>query len=209
MLVRDIMSSPVAAVPPAATLEDAYRMMREKAIRHLLVFDGDRVVGVVTDRDLRLATSSLAASPFPPGSRVESVMVRSPLTAAPDDPVEDAARAMRERKIGCLPVMDGDRLLGIVTVIDLMDALLAMTGVDKPSGRLEIRLSDAPGELARLTAFFASRGVPLRSILTHADEEDRVRAVLRAGSIEIRPLSAELRREGFDVLWPPDKPWPR
>ncbi len=209
MLVRDIMTSPVAAVPPGATLEDAYRMMQEKQIRHLLVFDGDRVVGVVTDRDLRLATSALSAAPFPPGSRVGSVMVRSPVTAAPDDPVEDAARVMRERKIGCLPVMEGDRLLGIVTGIDLLDALLAMTGVQKPSGRLEVRLTEAPGDLARLTAFFAGRGVALHSVLTHPDEGERVRAVLRAGSIETRPLASELRREGFDVVWPPDKPWPR
>ena len=209
MLVRDIMSSPVAAVPPEATLEDAYRMMREKEIRHLLVFDGERVVGVVTDRDLRLATSALAASPFAPGSRVSSVMVRAPVTASPDDPVEDAARAMRERKIGCLPVMEGQRLLGIVTGIDLLDALLAMTGVHKPSGRLEVRLPDAPGELARLTAFFAGRGVAVHSILTHPDAGESIRAVLRAGSIEIRPLAADLRREGFDVVWPPDKPWPR
>jgi acetoin utilization protein AcuB len=209
MLVRDIMTSPVAAVPPEATLEEAYRMMQEKEIRHLLVFDGERVVGVVTDRDLRLATSALAAAPFPPECRIASVMVRSPVTAAPDDPVEDAARVMRERKIGCLPVMEGERLLGIVTGIDLLDALLAMTGVHKPSGRIEVRLAEAPGELARLTAFFAGRRVALLSILTHPDEGDRVRAVLRAGSIEIRPLAAELRREGFEVLWPPDKPWPR
>ena len=209
MLVRDIMSSPVAAVPPEATLEECYRMMREKGIRHLLVFDGERVVGVVTDRDLRLATSALARSPFPPGSRVDSVMIRDPLTAGPSDPVEDAARIMRERKIGCLPVMDGGRLLGIITGVDLLDALLRMTGVDKPSGRVEVRLPDHPGELARLTGFFGARDLNVHSVLTYPDGPDRVRTVLRVGSIETRPLAEELRSEGFDVVWPPGKPWPR
>ncbi|HKB69994.1 MAG TPA: CBS and ACT domain-containing protein [Thermoanaerobaculia bacterium] len=210
MLVRDIMSSPVAAVPPETTLEDGYRMMREKGIRHLLVFDGERVVGVVTDRDLRLATSALVPSPFPPGSRVDSVMVRDPLTASPSDPVEDAARVMRERKIGCLPVMDeNDRLVGIITGVDLLDALLRMTGVDKPSGRLEVRLPDLPGELARLTSFFASRNLNVLSVLTYPEGPERVRTVLRVGSIETRLLAGELRRAGFDVVWPPEKPWPR
>ena len=140
MLVRDIMRSPVVAVPPETTLEDAYRTMREKAFRHLPVLDGGRLVGVVTDRDLRLATSALAPVPFPAGSSVAAVMCREPLTASAEDAVEDAARVMRERKIGCLPVVDDGRVVGIITGIDLLDALIRMTGVDKPSGRLEVRL---------------------------------------------------------------------
>ena len=68
MLVKDIMRSPAVAIAPETTLEDAYRTMREKGIRHLPVLEG-RLVGVVTDRDLRLATSSLAPSPFPPEAR--------------------------------------------------------------------------------------------------------------------------------------------
>ncbi len=70
MLVQDIMRSPAVAIAPDTTLEDAYRTMREKGFRHLPVLESGRLVGVVTDRDLRLATSSLAPSPFPPGSRV-------------------------------------------------------------------------------------------------------------------------------------------
>ena len=138
MLVRDIMRSPVVAVPPETTLGDAYRTMREKAFRHLPVLDGERLVGVVTDRDLRLATSALAPVPFPADSSVSAVMCREPLTADADDAVEDAARVMRERKIGCLPVVDDGRVIGIITGIDLLDALIRMTGVDKPSGRLEV-----------------------------------------------------------------------
>src|SRR5512138_213591 len=118
MLVRDIMRSPVVAVPPGTTLEDAYRSMREKSFRHLPVLDGERLVGVITDRDLRLATSALARVPFAPGARVSAVMRKTPFTASPADPVEDAARTMREKKIGCLPVTDGERLVGIITGLD-------------------------------------------------------------------------------------------
>ena len=209
MLVRDIMRSPVVAVPPETTLEDAYRTMREKAFRHLPVLEGERLVGVVTDRDLRLATSALAPSPFPAGSSVAAVMCREPLTANADDAVEDAARVMRERKIGCLPVVDDGRVIGIITGIDLLDALIRMTGVDKPSGRLEVRLPDRPGELARLTAFMGERELNIHSILTHPEGSERVRTVLRVGSIETRLLARDLREAGFEVVWPPDKPCPR
>jgi len=208
MLVRDIMRSPAVTIPPDTRLQDAYRIMRDKAIRHLPVLEGGRLLGVVTDRDLRLATSALAPSPFPPGSVVSAVMSKNPLTADPSDPVEDAARTMRERKIGCLPVVDGEKVIGIVTGLDLLDALIRMTGVEKPSGRLEVRIPDDPGELARLTGFLSRNRLPVYSILTHSDGPDAVRAVLRVGSIETRRIAGELRLEGFDVVWPREKPWP-
>ena len=81
MLVRDIMRSPVVAVPPGTTLADAYRTMREKGFRHLAVLDGERLVGVITDRDLRLATSALSPVPFPADSSVSAVM--GPICARP------------------------------------------------------------------------------------------------------------------------------
>jgi acetoin utilization protein AcuB len=209
MLVRDIMRSPAVVITPDTTLQDAYRTMREKGIRHLPVVEGDVLVGVITDRDLRLATSALAPAPFPPGSQVSAAMSRTLQTADPLDPVEDAARIMRARKIGCLPILDEGRLIGIITGLDLLDALIRMTGVDKPSGRLEVRLPDHPGELARLTSFLSHRDLNVHSILTYPDSPDSVRTVLRVGSIEIRLIAQELRRAQFEVLWPPESPCPQ
>jgi acetoin utilization protein AcuB len=207
MLVQDIMTSPVIAISPDISLQDAYQTMQEKGIRHLPVVEGEKLVGVITDRDLRLATSSLAPAPFPPGAEISAVMRKSLYTANPADPVEEAARLMREKKIGCLPVTDDDdRLVGIITGLDLLDALMRMTGADKPSGRLEVSLPDRPGELARLAGFISHRGLNIHSILTYPEGADRIRAVLRISSIEVRFLAQELRREDFDVPWPPAKP---
>jgi acetoin utilization protein AcuB len=126
------------------------------------------------------------------------------------DPVEEAARTMRELKIGCLPVLDDDGgLVGIVTGIDLLDALVRLTGVDKPSGRIEVRLPDRPGELARLTSFLSHRNVNIHSILSYPEGPDTVTSVLRVGTIEIRPVADALRKADFEVLWPPPKPWAR
>jgi acetoin utilization protein AcuB len=209
MLVRDVMKSPVLSISPDTTLEEAYRRMQEQGIRHLPVQQDGAVVGIVTDRDLRLATSALAASPFRPDGRVAEVMCGEPQTADPLDPIEDAAWTMRESKIGCLPVLEDGRLIGIITGVDLLDALLKMAGVDKPSGRLEVRLSDASGELARLTSFLSHRNLSVYSILTYPEGPHATRAVLRVGSIEIGALAEDLRRSDFEVLWPPEKPWLR
>jgi acetoin utilization protein AcuB len=209
MLVRDVMRSPAVSISSDTTLQDAYRTMRDKGIRHLPVLEGTMLVGVVTDRDLRLATSALAPHPFAPEAAVSTMMSRSPLTAAAWDPIEDAARVMRANKIGCLPIMEGGQLVGIITGLDLLDGLIRMTGADKPSGRIEVRLPDHPGELARLTSFLSHRDLNIHSILTYPESEQSVRTVLRVGSIETRLIALDLRKAEFDVIWPPEKPCPR
>jgi len=209
MLVKDIMHKNPHTVTTGTTLEEAYRLMQESRFRHFPVLEGGRLVGVVTDRDLRLATSTLAPVPFPAGALVGDMMTRDPRTAGLLDPVEDAARVMRELKIGCLPVVDGGELLGIVTGIDLLDALLLLTGVGNASSRIEVELADRPGELCRLTGYFSERNINIHSLLTYPDTPDRVRTVLRIGSIEARLLADGLRQAGFEVVWPPAKPWHR
>ena len=207
MLVRDIMKAPVTIVEVGATLTSAYSLMQERRIRHLPVVRHGKLVGVVTDRDLRLATSVLAAKPFPAEAHVDRVMNAPARTADPLDPVEEAARTMRQLKIGCLPVVSNDELVGIVTGVDLLDALLRLTGVSMASARLEVGLKDHPGELARLTTFLAGKQINIRSILSQADAGGRVRVVLRVATIEVKLLAEELRSQGFDVLWPAQGPW--
>ncbi|WP_026854070.1 CBS and ACT domain-containing protein [Geothrix fermentans] len=206
MLVKEMMRRPVTVVSVEATIGEAYQLLLDRGFRHLPVVDHGRLVGVLTDRDLRLATSSFSEKPHVATDPVSAVMSSPPLTADPLDPVEDAARIMREHKIGCLPVVDGQELVGILTGMDLLDALMTLTGVTKPSSRLEVALADRPGELARLTAFLAERHVNIHSILTYPSPE-AVRTVLRVDSNQIRPLADELRRAEFDVLWPLPKPW--
>jgi len=209
MLVKDIMKRPVITIGPQATLREAHQLMWERGIRHLPVVDEGRLVGIITDRDIRLATSVLRPNPLSCDARVYEVMKRPVLTADPLDPVEDAARLMREEKVGCLPVVEGKDLVGIITGIDLLDALIVLTGATRPSGRLEVLLPDRPGQLARLTAFFAEKKINIHSVLTYPIEDDKVMNVLRVETLEVRPLADELRARGFEVVWPPEKPWSR
>ena len=209
MLVQEMMRSPVVTVPPGASLQEACALFTGRGFRHLPVMEGGRLVGVLTDRDLRWATSALCPEPRKLEDPVRSAMSQPPITIDPLDPVEDAARIMREHKIGCLPVMDGPELVGILTGMDILDTLIKLTGVSLPSSRLEVALDDRPGELARLTAVLAERHVNIHSILTYPDADRLVRTVLRVGSSQIRPLAEDLRQAGFRILWPQPKPWSR
>jgi acetoin utilization protein AcuB len=207
MLIRDVMHYPVETVAPQATLAEAYRIMQQKGFRHLPVVEAGRLVGIVTDRDLRLATSALHPHPFPPEARVADVMQRRVITAAPHDPIEEAARLMRLQRIGCLPVLEGEVLIGMVTATDLLEALLRLTGADQPSGRLEVQLAHLPGRLAALATAIAAQQVNVLSILSYAESPQWLRVVLRVDTNRTHPLAEALRREGFDVIWPPRKPW--
>ena len=196
MLVREVMHRNVLTVEKTTSLQEAYRIMQSKGVRHLPVLELGRLVGVVTDRDLRLATSALVPEPFPPEVQVDKVMISPVITVDPEDPVEEAAALMRRHKIGCLPV------------IDFLDALIRMAGVERPGGRLEILLGERPGELAQLVEFLASQHVEVHSVLTYPTDSI-LRAVLRVGTAQTRILADELREEGFSVSWPPEKPWSR
>lgn len=208
MLVREVMHRNVLTVEKTTSLQEAYRIMQSKGVRHLPVLELGRLVGVVTDRDLRLATSALAPEPFPPEVQVGKVMISPVITVDPEDPVEEAAALMRRHKIGCLPVIDQDVLVGILTGIDFLDALIRMAGVERPGGRLEVLLGGRPGELAQLVEFLASQHVEVHSVLTYPTDSV-LRAVLRVGTAQTRILADELREEGFSVSWPPEKPWSR
>ena len=202
MLIREVMHPDPVTISPDTQLKEAYKVMEEKSIRHLPVVDKGKIAGIVTDRDLRLATSLLSKFPFDTNSVVAKVMSHPVQTAHPSDPIEIATRTMRELKIGCLPIVEDGNLVGIVTGMDMLDALLRLTGIHQPSGRLDVRLPDRSGELARLTALIAERKVNIHSILTYPDKNHKIRLVLRVGTIEMKILAEAICNAGFEVIWP-------
>lgn len=202
MLINEVMHPDPITVSSFTKLKEAYDTMQQKGIRHLPVVDNGKLVGVVTDRDLRLATSKLTKNPFDVETEIGNIMSHPVQTTHPSDPIELATRMMRELKIGCLPVVDNMKLVGIVTGMDLLDALLLLTGIHQPSGRLDVRLPDRSGELARLTTLLAERKINIHSILTYPDKNKKIRLVLRVGTIEMKMLAEAICNAGFEVIWP-------
>ncbi len=204
MLIKEVMHPDPVAIPADTKLSEAYKIMQDKGIRHLPVIENFKIVGIVTDRDLRLATSKLAEHPFDPQTSVNNIMSRPVKTTSPEDPIESAAQLMRELKIGCLPVVEENSLVGIITNSDLLDALILLTGVHQPSGRLDIRLLDKTGELARLTKLLAEKKVNIHSILTYPEKDRSIRLVLRLATMEIKIIAQTICNAGFEVIWPPN-----
>jgi acetoin utilization protein AcuB len=136
-------------------------------------------------------------------------MAREVATIHPDDPIEEAANAMREKKIGCLPVVENGSLLGIVTSSDVMEALVYLMGAHEPGNRLEVVMPDRPGTLAGVAGIFGELGINIVSVvagprrpLPEGSEPGRV-AVFRVDTMDLREAVEILGRAGYAVLWPP------
>ncbi len=133
--LSEIMNRTLVTVDTHASLRQAQRILDRRNIRHLFVMDGKRLVGIVTDRDLRKAAPS-SKSPLTTSEREEfmdelkvvEVMLRKLITASPSTTVREAAKVMIREKIGCLPVVEGKTLVGIVTETDLLEILVRGEG---------------------------------------------------------------------------------
>ena len=129
--VRDWMSRAPLSVSPEVSVARVAGLMRAEAIRHVLVMEGEQLVGIVSDRDVRglLIEGEPTLSSSAP---VATVMSEPPVTVDLETPLTEAARTMLEHKIGALPVVDGARPVGILTRADTLEALLAViTGAPK------------------------------------------------------------------------------
>jgi len=134
MIVGDLMTRTVITVSPETPVLDARQEMLKQRIRHLPVIGpGRKLLGIVTDRDIRLSLPSQATSLsvwelnyLLTKLTVDQVMTKTVITVGPMRPAPDAARLMHDQKIGALPVMDGERLVGIVTETDMLRAFVEM-----------------------------------------------------------------------------------
>jgi acetoin utilization protein AcuB len=146
MRIEPWMKHPVITVKPRDSARHAREVMEKHRVNQLPVVAAGRLVGIVTDRDLRDVFPSVFDSPDPfqprtrrPGADpatipVEDVMTPDVLTLAPSAFVADAARLMRRERIGAIPILDGGRLAGILTRSDVLDAFVELTQSGVASG---------------------------------------------------------------------------
>jgi acetoin utilization protein AcuB len=142
MRVRDWMSPDPVTVESATSVREARRLLSYYGIRHLPVVMGDRVVGMVSDRDVRIedavldliAAAGRVGEAAGGGRAVETVMSTPVHTISPDEPVEAATRTLLSRRISALPVVDADaNLVGLITTTDCLLASLRPAELDPVS----------------------------------------------------------------------------
>ena len=165
MLIGERMTFPVITVSPDLPIADALSLMRKEHIRRTPVTQNGKLIGIVSNEDL------LNASPSPATSlsvfemtyllskiTVKDVMSKNVLTITEDMPIEEGARIMADNKIGGLPVVRGEELVGIITETDLFKVFLELMGAREKGVRVAVLIANISGKLASLAGSIASKG---------------------------------------------------
>jgi acetoin utilization protein AcuB len=204
-------------IGPESSFYEARALIHDKGIRHLPVVDKNgRLLGIVTDRDIREAAPSDATLlsvqelHYLLGKlKVSSIMTPKEklITITPDNLIEEAVQLMHDHKIGCLPVVEGEKLYGIFTETDALAHLVDVFGVKEKGTRLTVALEDKPGTMLQVLDVMKNRGVNIISIVTPSFMVEGKRiAALRIRTEDYKDIIKDLEGKGVDVLsigkWP-------
>ena len=206
------MNKRVISVTPETTILDALEVMRLSQIRRLPILENDKLVGIVTDSDLRETTPSMAstlskyeASYLLSKMKVKEIMTKKPYTVSANATIEEVALIMYKHRIGGVPVVDGndsDKLVGIVTETDIFKVLVDMMGLPQGKTRLTLVVPERTGVLAEIGTIFRDMGLSVTSFVVldseHSDTEKEI--VLRGDFTDTELIKEKLEERDFKVI---------
>ena len=204
MLVTNWMSKNVITVDENDSMHDAMKLLKEHDIRMLPVMKKGKLIGIVTDRDLKRASASDATTLevhellyLITQIKVKNIMTRDVITVPPDFTVEETAQVLQKNRISGAPVVDDSgQLVGTITQADLFKVLISLTGVAKGGIQFGLQVEDRPGSIKEVADIIRAYGGRMVSILSSYDEvpEGSRKVYIRMRNIE-RSALQNLKQE--------------
>lgn len=196
MLIREWMTRNPAVIKPTDTLADARSAMNKGNFRRLPVVERGALVGIISDRDLRQQAGQLEHT------RVDAVMTQSVITATPDMLLDRAAHLLLEHKIGGLPVVEGKKLVGVVTSTDLLRAFTKVLGTAQEGvSRLDLVFGGDTFDLSMIANLVSQTSGELLGMGSYESEDRPDQIVyLRVRSRDAHDLARMLNENGFKVV---------
>ena len=213
MLIKDWMTKDPITITESTSMIKAIHIMKERRFRRLPVVSDGRLVGMVTDRDLKEASPSKATSLdvhelyyLLAELQVKEIMSRNPVSVSQDDTVEHAAQIMLDHTISGLPVVDGSgKVVGIITQSDVFRAFMDIAGVLQGGVQFALRLEDRPGLIKEVVDLLRARGARFVSLLSsYATSKEGYRDVyIRVKNLAPEAVAAtqEELASRFEVLY--------
>ncbi|GAE25822.1 hypothetical protein JCM9140_1839 [Halalkalibacter wakoensis JCM 9140] len=207
MIIENIMKRNVITVNESSTIKDAMQLLELHQIRHIpIVNDKKELVGIVSDSDIRDASPSIFhftdhLEDF--HKPISSIMKTNVITAHPLDFVEEVSTLFYEHHIGCLPILEDDELVGIITETDMLHTLVELMGAHQPSSHIEVKVENITGKLSDIAAIFKELKISITSVLVypHSDPTFKI-LVFRIQTIDPRKVVKVIEDKGYDVIWP-------
>jgi acetoin utilization protein AcuB len=210
MYVGGVMHTELVTVSPETNLVEAMELINNKRIAHLLVVDKkNKLLGVVSDRDLKQNWASPATTLSTHELNylltkvtVSMIMIKKFVSVTPATTIERAAFILQEHRIGALPVMVDEKLVGIITTTDVMGVLLEAIGIDKESTRFTVLVNDRIGFIAEISRILKELEINIRSIFAWPDKKHQgiYHIVMRVPSRDGEKAVSALKKGGLKVL---------
>ena len=177
MLVKNWMSKPAITIDAGASMNDAIKLLKNNNIKMLPVMEKGKLVGIVTDRDLKRASASDATSLeihellyLISNIKIKEIMTKNPITVPQDYTVEESAEILLKHNISGVPVVDQYHdVVGIITQNDLFRILISLTGAERRGIQFGMEVEDRPGSIKEVTDIIREYGGRMASILTSYD----------------------------------------
>jgi len=207
MFVRNFMTKDPITVAKDATLPYTAELMKQHKLKRLPVMDQNELVGIITEKDVAKALPSPATTLskyeinyLTEKIRVADVMTKAVISVSPDTTVEEATMIMHEQDVGCLPVLEDGKLVGIITERNIYSALTKLFGLDRPGLRVTVQVEDRIGVIADMTTLIKSLNLPIISLATYAASAEAAYIVVRIATDNPEPLIGTLTASGFQVV---------
>jgi len=212
MFVKDWMKKDVITVEESDTVLDAMHIMRENNIRRLPVLKNGKLVGIITEKDIKGFAPSKASTldiyevhNILAKTLVREVMTREVITVSPEDTIERAALILRDMRFGGLPVVEkDDKIVGIITAVDIFDVFVEAMGMRKPGFRINITTEDRPEAIPEIAMTLKTHALNIISLVTFFfkdKDESKSDIVIRVTGTKEQVENAveELKGMGHDV----------
>ncbi len=203
MYVGKRMTKEVVSVSPGDSLKHANHLLKTNAIQHLPVVVGGNLVGIVSGADIRNSTleeSSVAENGeiIIRNRTVEEIMVKDVITVSPWDTIEDALLIFHAKRFGALPVVEGEKLVGIITKLDILTAFIDTLSIKELGVRIEVILGKESDHLKSLVHRIGELGLDVKSLVLSPFRDGYV-AFIRISTIDVAAVKKGLRDSGFTV----------
>ncbi|MDD3158745.1 CBS and ACT domain-containing protein [Anaeromusa sp.] len=208
MFVKDQMTVNPVTVTSATTIADAAELMKKHRFRRLPVVDIGKLVGIVTDRDLRKASPSSAttlsvheADYLLSKALIKDIMTKKVLSIGSEATIEEAALVMYNNRIGGVPVVDKNQdVVGIITETDIFKCLVDIMGLPSGTTRVTIRVPDKAGVITEITGIYADLGINITSMASYTLPDGSGEEVIRGDVKDVEELTKRIEAKGYKVV---------
>jgi acetoin utilization protein AcuB len=210
MIVGEVMSKKLVTVKKSDSLKKAQDIMVEKSIRHLPVMDGKELLGIITESDIRSAfmgkgsksTSGKVQALRPSQMKVADYMTPDPMIVVPETHIEDAALIIYKYKIGALPVIKRNKLVGIISIMDILGIFVDLMGIIHSSSRVDVAMDKNPNNFEKVSNIIHGENLNIISVgmAPHSAGGDKQVYFFRLDLCDTANVVKKIEQAGFTVI---------